>query len=177
MFLRRALLAFWGLGLVTATGMASANPVVRDVAAKPPAGMSPGKMQSKAVPLTDEQMALVGGVTTGQLPCELAQRVLVRPHSAWPGHFDVQVGAHKFVMVPVATTTGAIRLEDAARGAVWLQLANKSMLMDQRKGRRLADACMSPAQEAVALAMQHNPAPHLLDPALAPGSPELSATK
>ena len=163
MFLRRALLAFWGLGLVSATGMAWANPVVRDVAAKPPAGMSPGKMQSKAVPLTDEQMALVGGVTTGQLPCELAQRVSVRPHPAWPGHFDVQAGAHKFVMVPVATTTGAIRLEDEKAGAVWLQLANKSMLMDQKNGRRLADECAHPDQVAVANDMKINPPPALID--------------
>lgn len=177
MFLRRVLLACWSLGLVTATGQAWANPVVREVVAKPVTGLPSKKMPPKAVLLTEEQMALVGSVTTGQLPCELAQRVSVRSHPVWQGHFDVQAGSQKFVMVPVATTTGAVRLEDAARGAVWLQLANKSMLMDQRNGRRLADACMSPVQEAVALALQQNPGTHLLDSVPVAGGPGSVATK
>ena len=67
-------------------------------------------------------------------------------------------------MHPVVTSTGAIRLEDNHDGgAVWLQLSNKSMLMDQKAGKRLADECASPAQLAVAEALKKNPAPSLLD--------------
>jgi hypothetical protein len=41
---------------------------------------------------------------------------------------------------------------------VWLQLANKSMLMDQKKGRRLADECAHPDQLAFAQDMiDHHP--------------------
>jgi hypothetical protein len=32
----------------------------------------------------------------------------------------------------VATSTGTVRLEDKQAGAVWLQIANKSMLMNQK---------------------------------------------
>ncbi len=71
-------------------------------------------------------------------------------------------------MVPVLTSTGAIRLEDASSGAVWLQLANKSMLMDQKQGRRLADACMNADQLVVADAMERSPAPNLLEPLPSP---------
>jgi hypothetical protein len=38
------------------------------------------------------------------------------------------------------------------------------MLMDQKNGRRLADACMNAAQMQVAEAMERSPAPGLLDP-------------
>lgn len=73
-----------------------------------------------------------------------------------------------FYLRPVPTSTGAVRLEDPAQGAVWLQLANKSMLMNQKLGRRMADECMSPVQQAMTEHLKHNPAPHLLDVAQTP---------
>ena len=61
------------------------------------------------------------------------------------GFFIVRTGVHRFRMHPVESRTGAIRLEDPERGAMWLQLGNKSMLMSQKLGQRLADECQSPA--------------------------------
>jgi hypothetical protein len=66
--------------------------------------------------------------------------------------------------MPVASLTGAIRLEDAQQGAVWIQLANKSMLMSSKLGRRLADECQSPAQSTVAQAMKLAPPINILEP-------------
>ena len=60
-------------------------------------------------------------------------------------------------MSPVATSTGAVRLEDQKEGAVWIQIANKSMLMNQKLGQRLADECMSPQQVAVTESIRKNP--------------------
>jgi hypothetical protein len=54
------------------------------------------------------------------------------------------------------------------QGAVWLQLSNKSMLMSQKLGRRLADECRSPLQQVVAEQLKLNPAPSLLDVAQSP---------
>jgi hypothetical protein len=85
------------------------------------------------------------------------------------GYFDLQTGNHKFRMYPVVTSTGAIRLEDQKAGGVWLQLANKSMLMSQKLGARLADECMAPAQMVVAERLKTHPAPSLLEP-LPPGA-------
>jgi hypothetical protein len=51
-----------------------------------------------------------------------------------------------------------VRLEDKA-GAVWLQIANKSMLMNQKAGQRLADECMSPEQQQVAEAIRRTRLP------------------
>ena len=76
----------------------------------------------------------------------------------------------KYYMTPVATTTGTVRLEDIKGGAVWLQIANKSMLMNQKLGQRLADECMSPEQTLVAEAIKKNPPPSVLDAA-----PEVAA--
>ena len=113
--------------------------------------------------LSPAELAIAERVHVGKLPCELGASVTLAADAKAPGYFDVQGKNFKYRMFPVATTTGAIRLEDQKAGAVWLQLANKSMLMNQKQGIRLADECMSPAQLAVAEALKLNPTPSVLD--------------
>lgn len=123
--------------------------------------------------LTPGELAIAERVYTGKLPCELGAFVTLTPDAKTPGFFDVRVKNLKFRMFPVETSTGAIRLEDRKAGAVWLQLANKSMLMNQKLGQRLADACMNPAQVAVAEALEKTPGPSVLDaptPAVVPAT-------
>lgn len=124
--------------------------------------MATGIMAAEAA-LTPAELAIAERVYTGRLPCELGASVMLTPDAKAPGYFTVQVKNLKFRMFPVETTTGAIRLEDKKAGAVWLQLANKSMLMNQKAGQRLADACMNPAQVAVAAALEQNPGRSVLD--------------
>ena len=110
-----------------------------------------------------ESLILAQRVHVGRMPCELGAAVHLAHDPAAPGHFNVYGKGFHYHMKAVATTTGAIRLEDAKAGAVWLQLANKSMLMDQKKGRRLADECAHPDQLAFAQEMIKNPPPSLID--------------
>ena len=42
-------------------------------------------------------------------------------------------------MKPVLSSTGAVRLEDTQGRALLVQIAQKSMLMDVKAGRRLVD--------------------------------------
>jgi hypothetical protein len=113
--------------------------------------------------LTPVELAIAKQVYTGKLPCELGASVNLKADVKTLGYFDVQLGHQTFRMLPVETTTGAIRLEDKTSGAVWLQLANKSMLMNHKLGQRLADECMSPEQSAMAMHLIKNPAPSVLD--------------
>lgn len=125
----------------------------------------PAPVQPAAAPvaLGDEELLLSTQVSVGNIPCELGQSVTLRADADAPGYFHLQLKKQRFHLRPVMSATGALRLEDQARGAVWIQLANKSMLMDQKQGRRLADECMSPLQAAYAEHLRHNPAPNLLD--------------
>jgi hypothetical protein len=108
-------------------------------------------------------LAIADRVHKGQLPCELGASVRLEPDASQPGYFYLHGKGFRYRMHPVVTTTGAIRLEDRKAGAVWLQLANKSMLMDQNKGRRLADECANAEQIAFAENMKTNPPPSLID--------------
>lgn len=119
-------------------------------------------------PLTERELAVVPLVHVGVKPCELGNTVRIDADEQSPGHFHLTMGAHRFHLRPVHTSTGAVRLEDQAQGAVWIQLPNKSMLMSQKLGRRLADECASPVQRTVAEAMKTNPGPPLLDVAQTP---------
>jgi hypothetical protein len=120
-------------------------------------------IRAAEVALTLAELAIAQRVEVGQVACELGVSVNIKADSQLPGYFDVQSKKFKYRMSPVVTSTGAIRLEDARTGAVWLQLSNKSMLMNQKLGSRLADVCMNPAQIAVAVAMEKNPPASLLE--------------
>ena len=141
-------------------------------------------IQAAEAALTPEELSIAERVDVGKLPCELGASVTLAADPKTPGYFDVEGKNFKYRMFPVLTTTGAIRLEDRKDGAVWLQLANKSMLMSQKLGIRLADECASPAQVAVAEAMKLNPPVSVLDqpkpaaaaaPASAPTAPAAAA--
>ncbi len=116
-----------------------------------------------ALELDEKAMAVAEQVHTGRIVCELGNVVHITPDAQNRGFFMLQMGKHRFHVSPVSTATGAIRLEDAQAGAMWLQLANKSMLMNSKLGQRMADECQSPAQVAVAEAMKKGPVFNLLD--------------
>ncbi len=146
--------------------------------ARAPLAPSAVKAVEERTPIEDEpthalspgELLVARAVHTGQMRCELGNVVNVRALRT-EGFFLISSGNMRFRMHPVESRTGAIRLEDPRRGAMWLQLGNKSMLMSQKLGRRLADECQSPEQAGVAAAMRDNPPPSLLDPAPAPLPP------
>ena len=125
--------------------------------------------------LTPGELAIADQVHVGLLPCELGQSVTITPDAKSPGYFDVSTKGKKYRMFPVETSTGAVRLEDKKAGAVWIQVSNKSMLMNHKIGQRLADECMSPAQAAVAQALAKTPGRSFMDaPEVAASAPAAS---
>lgn len=120
------------------------------------------------VVITDAELAVAQRVYTGKIQCELGADVTVTPDDKKPGFFTVSTKGARYRMHPVESRTGAIRLEDSRAGAMWLQLGNKSMLMNQKQGIRVADECQAPAQVAFSDEMKKNPPKALFDGADAP---------
>ena len=118
-----------------------------------------------AIKLTAQDLEIAKRVYVGHIPCELGASVTITANDKRPGFFLVQSGKTHFRMHAVESRTGAIRLEDPRAGAMWLQLGNKSMLMSQKLGKRLADECMSTEQITFADEMKKNPFPSVLDAA------------
>ena len=158
----------------------TAEPSSKSVEA--PSPKAPGLTQ--LTELSAEQLAVAKRVAVGKMPCELTAYVVVKPDTRGPGRFTIEWSKMKYAMVPVPTATGAIRLEDKEAGVVWLQLSSKSMLMNERASKRLADACTSAEQLMVAKELERDPALSLLGmpvrpqagdrPGLTPATPQSS---
>jgi len=142
---------------------APANSVSRTEIRSTATQMAAGIAAAEAA-LEPAELAIAESVHTGVMPCEMGTSVTLASDPAAPGYFDMHGKNFRFRMVPVITVTGAIRLEDRQAGAVWLQLPNKSMLMNQKIGQRMADGCMSQSQLVVAQEMKDAPPPDLLGP-------------
>jgi hypothetical protein len=100
------------------------------------------------VALSAEQLSTADRVLTGQSRCEFDQSVHVAAVPNQKGWFNVEYKGKSYLMAPEATTTGAVRLEDKKNGMMWLQIANKSMLMNSKIGQRMVDNCVHPSQKA-----------------------------
>lgn len=100
-----------------------------------------------AVPeATPEQVEAAALVFYGPYDCEFDQRIDVTPNAKNAGYVDVKHGKSTWMMKPVLSSTGAVRLEDTKGRTLVVQIANKSMLMDVKAGRRLVDECISARQ-------------------------------
>lgn len=93
-----------------------------------------------------EQMQAAGHTLLGTYQCEFGQSISVRPDERNPGYMDVRFQKQQMTMRPVLTSTGSLRLEDVRGERLLLQIANKTMLMDERAGKRLVDGCVHAAQ-------------------------------
>jgi len=153
---------------------AKPSPAAKPAAQRPPLARSAVKAVEEMTPidedtdvvLSEADLAIAQRVHVGSIPCELGASVQVTPAKR-QGFFIVQVKDvrnARYFMHPVESRTGAIRLEEPKRGALWLQLGNKSMLMSQKLGKRLADECMNADQVSLAEEMKRNPPRSLLEP-------------
>jgi hypothetical protein len=148
----------------TSKSTAKAAPKPRREAAHKPAPTVAAPADAVVLPaLEPELIAVAEQVHLGQIACEMGQMVVLTTDEKSPGRFYMHHNRQTYHLAPVVSKTGALRLEDPAKGAVWIQLSNKSMLMNSQLGQRLADECQSPAQAAVAQAMKLAPPVHLLE--------------
>jgi len=116
---------------------------------KPPKAPKPeAPPQAAGAPLRPGQLAAAEQVYVGEARCDGNVKVRVQPISGQPGHFQLTVGKARYHMVPEETKTGAVRLEDRKAGVVWLQIPAKSMLLNAKQGRRVADNCRLAEQQA-----------------------------
>ncbi|KAF5304608.1 hypothetical protein FQA39_LY18996 [Lamprigera yunnana] len=182
------MLAFAPVGAQTTTKTAAKPAATKAAATKPAAKKAPAKKATAkkstakkgaavaagagaaavaAAPVVQQtrarELAMAEQVYQGRINCELGASVDISKDAVNPGYFFVEGKGFKYHMSPVGTSTGTVRLEDAQAGAMWLQVANKSMLINRKLGQRMADDCMSPEQSQVAEAIKKNPPTNLFE--------------
>ena len=133
------------LALIAAACALSAVPASA-VTKKKAAEAAPAPAPAVLADLSPEQIDSAGRVLVGAQQCEFGQKVDLTPADK-PGYFHLSFNKRQYTMAPEPTTTGAVRLEDKHTGVVWIQIANKSMLMNAKAGQRMVDECVHPDQK------------------------------
>ena len=182
---RRALRGLAALALVlAAAGVAAQTPAPAAKAKPAPAKTAGAKPAAKKGPppppplpaAAGEQMAAASMAHYGTYNCEFSQTVEVGLNPKNEGYLDVKFGKQAWVMKPVLSSTGALRLEDVKGRVLMLQIANKSMLMDTQAGRRMVDECLHEKQrdfiKTAAAAAAAAEAASAANPAATPSPPQ-----
>jgi hypothetical protein len=124
----------------TATAKKATKPAAKKRAAPAPEAPLPAA--------SNEQLEAAKAAHLGDYDCEFDQKVVLEPHAQAPGYLQMKQKAQAWVMKPVLSSTGALRLEDVKGRMLMIQIANKSMVMDTKIGQRLVDGCVHEKQRA-----------------------------
>lgn len=125
-----------------------------DAAAKPAhkAPAAAAKQKTAAAPeiapepASAEQISAAERVYYGEYDCDFKQVVQISPSERHPSYVELRFAKNNYLMKPVLSSTGAVRLEDVKGQTLMIQIASKSMLMNVKTGTRLVDACVSATQ-------------------------------
>jgi hypothetical protein len=140
-----------GLALASSAVCAAGKPVKKSSAKSSAVSRAAAPVAAAApVVLSPEQLSIAQIVYTGTIPCAEGKTVNIAPDANTQGMFTMQFAGSRQALTPMPTQSGAVRLENKGSGMVFMQLANKSMLFNERQGKRLADECHSSEQQAVA---------------------------
>ncbi len=112
-------------------------------AAAKPSAAKKAPVETGPTAASAEQLSAAEQVFYGSHECEFNQTAQVDKSPRHPGYVDVKQGKAVYVMKPVLSSTGAIRLEDVKGQTLMVQIAAKSMLLDVKAGRRIVDECVS----------------------------------
>lgn len=155
----RALAAFAAAALSIAA--IAAEPAKPAAAQKPPSqAAKPAKRPANVPPPTtaeqmaelpqadEEQRQAATLVHYGKYVCDEKFEVFVEPNPIFQGYVDVRYKRDVWVMKPVASRTGAVRLEDTRGRVLLVQIPFKSMLLNTQTGQRIVDSCQHDQQIA-----------------------------
>ncbi len=138
-----------------ACSFGAASAAAADAPAKPAAKSTKPAAKGKAAPAPavftvpdaqPDQVKAAELVFYGPYDCEFKQTVNITQSPKYSGYVDVKHGAKAWLMKPVLSSTGAIRLEDVRGETLMVQIASKSMLLNVKSAQRIVDDCVCAKQ-------------------------------
>jgi len=142
----RLALAILAAGVVALPAAAQTAPAKPAAKAAAPAKAAPAKPEMIIPDAYPEQVKAAELVYYGKHDCEFNQTVDIAQSPKHPAYVTVKHGKGEWLMKPVLSSTGAVRLEDVKGETLMVQIASKSMLLNTMTARRIVDDCVSPKQ-------------------------------
>jgi hypothetical protein len=121
------------------------KPAPAKVVKKAPAKAVPAEPAPPAA-ATPEQIDAAERVYYGVYDCEFKQTIDIVASPKYPSYVEVKHGKAGYLMKPVLSSTGAIRLEDVRGETLMVQISSKSMLLNVKTAQRIVDDCVSAKQ-------------------------------
>ena len=139
------------LAVLIAGAFAAQSAAAADAPAKPAskkaAATAPAPVVTYSVPdATPDQVKAAELVYYGAYDCEFQQTVNITQSPKYSAYVEVKHGKKDWLMKPVLSGTGAVRLEDVRGETLMVQIASKSMLLNVKTAQRIVDDCISPKQ-------------------------------
>lgn len=94
----------------------------------------------------DDQKSASELVHYGKYVCDEKFEVFIERNPVADHYVDVRYKKDVWVMKPVASATGAVRLEDTRGKVLLVQIPFKSMLLNTQTGQRIVDSCQHDVQ-------------------------------
>jgi hypothetical protein len=145
----RLVLAILAAGAVALPAVAqTAAPVkpAAKAAVKAAAPATPKKPEMIIPDAYPDQVKAAEMVYYGRYECEFNQTVDIEQSPKYSAYVTVRHNKGEWLMKPVLSSTGAIRLEDVRGETLMVQIASKSMLLNTVTSHRIVDDCISPKQ-------------------------------
>ncbi len=142
---------FASIGVLIAFAFAASSALAADAPAK---AAKPAAKMSKSAPAPvyavpdaqPDQVKAAELVYYGMYDCEFQQTVSITQSQKHSAYVDVKHGKNDWLMKPVLSSTGAVRLEDVKGETLMVQISSKSMLLNVKTAHRIVDDCISPRQ-------------------------------
>ena len=158
----RPLLA--ALAVVIAGALAA--PADADAAKRTRSSAKASKKKKEEPPAVDvpvaeadaEQIKAAELVYYGKYECEFKQSLDIVHSPKHAAYAEVKSGKAVWLMKPVLSSTGAVRLEDVKGETLMVQIASKSMLLNVKSAQRVVDDCVGEKQREMILASKASPA-------------------
>ena len=147
---------------VTATAADDTHPKAEAVLkakakAKKAKGKKAAAKEEAEVVSTEPEPDVTDSVTV-DYNCELGNKVTIYTNISDSSHMALRWKKHLHQMTRVGTSTGASRFENTNSGLVWIGIPAKSMLLDSKLSRQLANECRNADQDKPIVASSVEPA-------------------
>ena len=141
-----AALAIAVAGTIAFPAAAQTTPAPKPAAKAPPKAMKAAPLEAAVPDAPPDQVKAAEMVYYGRYDCEFNLTVDIHQSAKHSAYVDVKHGKGEWLMKPILSTTGAIRLEDVKGETLMVQIASKSMLLNVKTAHRIVDDCISPRQ-------------------------------
>jgi hypothetical protein len=114
--------------------------------AKPTTPKAEVAVKSLIAPDDDDKEQDITSSKVSEFHCELGNNVTIYENAEDDQHIGMRWLKKIHRLTRVGTSTGANRFENKKFGLVWIGIPSKSMLLDSKKGKQLANECRTAEQ-------------------------------